>query len=131
MKVLICDSDWRFAQRAGRFLESHAHLVVTHTHAAKLAETVHHWQPDLLIVAAEFVEAGALDALAEADNPPAVLLVEYMDRYDRAWRAWQTAGDELILKPVLRREEFHQAVVAALENAAAGFRRPAAVAAGA
>ena len=50
-----------------------------------------------------------------------------MDRYDRAWRAWQTGGDELLMKPVFTSAELHQAIVTALENAAAGCRtRPTA-----
>jgi hypothetical protein len=51
-----------------------------------------------------------------------VLLTEHMDRYDRAWRAWQVVGDELLMKPVFNAHEIHMGVVMALEAHAAGAR---------
>jgi DNA-binding response OmpR family regulator len=122
MKVLIADPDWHFAEQASTYLESHAHLVV-HQPVARLAlAQARHWQPDLVIVAAELAAAGLLESLAAASPRPAVLLVDHMDRFARAWRAWQQGGDELFLKPVLKPTDLHEAIVAALENAAAGLR---------
>ena len=57
-------------------------------------------------------------ALSQLDPPPAVLLTGWMDRYDVAWHAWQRGGDELLIKPVFRIEELHEAIVTAMENAA-------------
>jgi hypothetical protein len=45
-----------------------------------------------------------------------------MDRCGQAWRAWQRGGHDLLIKPIFRADELHAAVVAALENAAAGTR---------
>jgi len=127
MKVLIVDPDWRFAQQASEFLESHAHLVVWHSQASEGAERAATWQPDLVFLAAELAEAGALEAIQALPSRPAVLLVGWLDRYDVAWRAWQKGGDELLMKPIFRKDELHQAVVTALENAATGERvRPTA-----
>ena len=127
MKVLIADPDWRFARNTRDYLESHAHLVLSHAEADHVMDRVRTWQPDLVILAAELAEPGLLNELTSSPNRPALLLTEYMDRYDRAWRAWQQGGDELLMKPVFKSSELHQAIVTALENAAAGTRtRPAA-----
>ena len=122
LKVLIADPDWRFARSASAYLESRAHLVVHHLQADCAAETARHWQPDLAIVSAELAEAGLLEQLYAMPRRPAILLVGWMDRYDRVWRAWQHGGDELLMKPVFRHEELHEAIVAALENATVGVR---------
>ena len=127
MKVLIIDPDWRFAQQARTFLESHAHLVVHHTRADSGLDHADHWQPDLVILATELAERGALAALQRGEERPAILLAGWLDRYDIAWRAWQQGGDELLMKPIFSVEELHAAVVTARETAAAGGRaeRPA------
>jgi len=52
-----------------------------------------------------------------------VLLTGWLDRYDIAWRAWQKGGDELLIKPVFSTDDIHEAIVTALENAAAGTRQ--------
>ena len=122
MKVLIVDPDWRFARQASQFLESHAHLVVHQSQAARALEQAARWQPDLVILAAEFAEQGLLEPITSLPGRPAVLLTESMDRYDRAWRAWQQGGDELLMKPVFCSDEIRQAVSTALENAASGTR---------
>lgn len=127
MKVLIADPDWRFAQKTRDYLESHAHLVLSHGEADHVMQRVRSWQPDLVILAAELAEKGLLNDLIATRDRPAVLLTEYMDRYDRAWRAWQQGGDELLMKPVFKSSELQQAIVTALENAVAGTRmRPVA-----
>ena len=121
MKVLIVDADWRFAEQAGDFLESHAHLVVHHNKADDAIDKAKHWQPDLVILAAEFAQdASLVSSLYGASPRPAILLTDHMHRFDRAWRAWQRCGDELLMKPIFKGEELQTAVVAALENAAAG-----------
>jgi len=129
MKVLIADNDWRFVSHVEEFLESHAHLVIRRNNAEQLLSCAEHWRPDLVILSAELAEKGALESLTALKPRPAVLLTEHMDRYDRAWRAWQIGGDELLMKPILRLLDLHEAIVAAMENAAAGTRiRPVAAA---
>lgn len=127
MKVLIADPDWRFAVKTRDYLEAHAHSVLSHADAAGVMERARHWQPDLIILAAELAENGVLNELHALPDRPAVLLTEHMDRYDRAWRAWQQGGDELLMKPVFHKRELQQAIVAALENCTVGRRmRPTA-----
>jgi len=130
MKVLIADHDWHFAGQTRKYLESHAHLVVHESRPIHAQAKAEHWQPDLVIVSAEAAETGLLESLYEINPRPAVLITEHMDQFGRAWRAWQMGGDELLMKPVFKVEELHQAIVKALENAAAGIRRalPAAAA---
>jgi len=123
MKVLIVEPDWRFARMASAYLESHAHLAVQEGRLDDAIRRAAHWQPDLVIVAAEVAEDGFLDLLSELSPRPAVLLTGWLDRYDIAWRAWQKGGDELLMKPVFTSDELHEAIVTALENAASGARR--------
>ncbi|MBS3733328.1 MAG: response regulator [Phycisphaerae bacterium] len=122
MKVLIADPDGRFADQATRHLESHAHNVVHQPSPWAALERIDHWQPDLIIVSAELTASGILERIAALPSRPAVLLTEQMDRYDRAWRAWQRGGDELLLKPLLHRDDLPDAILAAMENAASGTR---------
>ena len=122
MKVLIVDADWRFATHASRYLESRAHLVVHQTSDEQALDRAHHWEPDLVIVAAELAQTGIMEGLARLNPQPAVLLTGWMDRYDLAWRAWQRGGDELLMKPLFNTGELHLAIVTALQNAAAGTR---------
>ena len=89
MKVLIIEPDWRFAQQATAYLESHAHLTVHETSAQCGLAKATHWQPDLVIAADVFADEGLLESLAGLADTPAVLLTGWMDRYDVAWRAWQ------------------------------------------
>jgi DNA-binding response OmpR family regulator len=122
MKVLIADPDWHFAQQATDFLESHAHLVIRHSSARHAILQAFQWRPDLAIVSAELADSGILEALAAVEPAPAVLLTEHMERFDRAWRAWQRGGDELFLKPILKGGDLLEAVIGAMQNAAAGTR---------
>jgi DNA-binding response OmpR family regulator len=131
MRVLIADADWRFAQQASDYLEARAHLVVHETRLTAAVEHTKHWQPDLVIVSAGLAEKGLLDTVYQMNPRPAVLITGQMDRSDVAWRAWQKGGDELLMKPLFRAEELQLAVRTALENAAAGTRRPRAAAASA
>jgi len=122
MKVLVVEPDWRFAKMAAGYLESHAHLVVQETRLDDALRRAAHWQPDLVIAAAEVAEHGFVELLEGAGCRPAVLLTGWLDRYDIAWRAWQKGGDELLMKPIFTTDELHEAIVTALENAAAGTR---------
>jgi len=124
MKVLIADPDWQFSQRAVNYLESLANMVSSQPSASDAASTAEKWQPDMIIIAAQYVDDGSvnLDELYELDSRPAVVLTEHMARYDRAWRAWQKGGDELLMKPIFKTDELWSAVKAAMENAATGQR---------
>ncbi len=120
MKVLIVEPDWRFTQKATSFLETHGHHVVLQPTACEALDRTRHWQPDLVIVAAELGETGLLESLHKLQPRPAVLLTGWMDRYDIVWRAWQKGGDDLLIKPMLRIEDLHEAIVSARENAVVG-----------
>ena len=123
MKVLIVDPDWRFAHQMTSYLESHAHLAVHQPKPEPALAQTEHWRPDLVVIAAELCDSGIIEAISEMSDRPAILLSGWMDRYDIAWRAWQRGGDELLMKPIFKVQELHEAVVTALENAAAGVRR--------
>jgi DNA-binding response OmpR family regulator len=120
MKILIMETDWQFAGKATRYLESRAHLVVNLTDPAQTMDKVKTWKPDLMILSADVADKKLLDNIHAVDDRPAILLTGWMERYDVAWRAWQAGGDELLLKPVLRSEELEEAIVTARENAVAG-----------
>jgi len=122
MKIVVADPDWRFAQKAVRYLESHAHLVVSIAEAKMALARIKQWRPDLVILAAELADQGMFNDIHSLLPRPAVLLTEHMARYDRAWRAWQMGGDELLMKPVFRSEELLQGIIVALENATVGSR---------
>jgi CheY-like chemotaxis protein len=125
MKILILETDWQFARQATAYLESHAHLVVHQADASEALAHAKHWNPDLVITAADLADTGVIEAMTGLPNNPAVLLTGWMDRYNQAWRAWQRGGHELLLKPILRADELEEAIVSARENAVAGttFRR--------
>ena len=131
LKVLIADSDWRFAQQASNYLEDRAHLVVHEPRAKEALAQAQKWHPDLVIISDELAEKGLLGSLTAMNPRPAVLLNGWMDRYDRLWRAWQLGGDELLVKPVFHSHDLQLAIMAAMKNAAAGTRsiRPAAASA--
>ena len=123
MKVLIADPDWRFAEQATSYLESHAHLVVYQPKPTLAIAQVQRWQPDLVIVASELADSGILEAIHRVKDRPALLLTGWMDRYDVAWRAWQRGGDELLMKPLFKADELQETIITALENASLGIRR--------
>jgi DNA-binding response OmpR family regulator len=133
LRVLIAEPDWRFARQATRYLEAHAHLVVNQSTPQTALACARHWQPDLVILAAELADKhGLMEGLYRIRPRPAVLLTDHMSRYDRAWRAWQSGGDGLLMKPVFNVRELQDAIVVALENGAAGaVSRPATAAASA
>ena len=130
MKVLIADPDWSFAQQAQNYLESRAHLVVVERTPDDALARARHWQPEVVIAAAQIAQEDLLPSLATLHPRPPVLLTEFMHCYARAWRAWQRGGDELLIKPLLHIDELHLGIITALENAATGRRqRPAAASA--
>ena len=53
MKVLILDTDDRFADQAQRYFESHAHLVLRASDAAEALKSVQAWRPDLAVLDAD------------------------------------------------------------------------------
>ncbi len=120
MKVLIVDADWRFVAQATEYLESHAHLVVHHNQVSSAIAQASRWQPDLVILSAELADDRLVNSLQSSPNSPAVLLTDHMDRFDRAWRAWQKCGHELLMKPLFRSQELQDAIVQAQENAVLG-----------
>ena len=123
LKVLIADPDWRFTQQASAYLEYRAHLVVCECGLKQVKAQAVYWRPDLVILAAELADKGVIEALHAIKPRPAVLLTSSMARFDLAWKCWQKGGDELLMKPVFRIEELHQAIVTAMENAVTGVRR--------
>jgi len=131
MKILIADPDWNFARQASNYFESHAHLVVHETEARTALDRAESWRPDLVIVSGDLAESGLIEAIRGQDDRPAILLTDQMSRFDRAWRAWQHGGDDLLFKPLLHSSELHVALVTALENSVCPRRRemPAAPAA--
>ena len=120
MKILIVDADWRFVRQATDYLESRAHLVAHQNQVSAAMIQANRWQPDLVILAAELADDRLVNSLSSSPNPPAVLLTEHMDRYDRAWRAWQRCGHELLMKPLFKSQDLQDAVTNALENAVMG-----------
>ncbi len=127
MKVLIAEPDFKFAQQAGTFLERLANLVSYEPQADQILARIEKFKPHLLIIAAELATGEVLDKIKDVPDRPAILLTEGLDRYDRAWRAWQNGGDELLLKPIFTTDDLHIAIVTALENRAnpAGRVKPA------
>jgi DNA-binding response OmpR family regulator len=118
MKILIVDADWRFVRQASDYLESRGHLVVHHNQVDAALAQADHWQPDLVILAADLAAERLVNTLR--GSSPAVLLTEHVDRFDRAWRVWQKCGHELLMKPVCKSQELHHAIVKAMENSVLG-----------
>jgi DNA-binding response OmpR family regulator len=113
----MVESDWNFEAKAIGYLESRADVVVRQSQegAVRHAQT---WQPDLVILAAEYACEDMLNGLRALPGRPAILITEHMSRFDRAWRAWQLGGDELLMKPLFHTRELHDAIVIAMERAA-------------
>ncbi len=116
MKIIIVDSDWRFVSKATRYFESFADSVLQQS-AFSLIERAQAWQPDLVVLSAEYATEDLLGSLEEITPRPAVLLTEHMSRYDRAWAAWQRGGDELLMKPVFKSQDLRDAVLVAMQKA--------------
>jgi CheY-like chemotaxis protein len=122
MKVLVIDPDPQFLNTVCDLYEPRGHAVVHETDTAIAIARAHHWQPDVVIVSAEIercCNGDLLSQLAQVEGRPAILLTAHMDRFDKAWRAWQRGADELLLKPVLHPADLDAAVLAARQNAVA------------
>jgi CheY-like chemotaxis protein len=122
LKVLICDTDERFVERATQFLAGHGHQVMSEPMPGDALDLASHWKPNVLVLSSELADTQDDQFMSELQNMsprPAVLLTGQLDRFDAAWRAWRRAGDELLLKPVLQGWELHQAILAAIEAAPA------------
>lgn len=122
LKVLICDTDERFVERATRFLISHGHQVLSEPLPADALFLAGRWKPNVLVLSSELADGQDDQFMTELHGlkpRPAVLLTGQLDRFDAAWRAWRRAGDELLLKPVLQGWELHEAILAAIEAAPA------------
>ncbi|MCY2930872.1 MAG: response regulator [Planctomycetota bacterium] len=122
MKVLILDADDRFAEQARRYFESHAHLVVRAFSAAEALKTAQSWRPDLAVVDADQASETLLRGVQALPDRPAILMTGWPENVGHVWRAWQSGGDELLMKPLLHAAEIQLAVATALENAVTGTR---------
>ncbi len=131
LKVLICDTDHRFVERATRFLGRHGHQVLIEPLIDDVFEGVRRWRPDVLVLASEAVypdHGEVLKQINQLPRRPAILLTGQLDRFDAAWRVWRQGGDELLLKPILHAWELHTAIISALECAAPEIAGPSAAA---
>ena len=120
LKVLICDTDRRFVERASRFLISHGHQVMAEPFGADALELSARWRPDVVVLSSELADRQEGDFLPSLRNlcpRPAILLTGHLDRFDAAWRSWRKGGDELLLKPVIHAWELHTAIISAIEMA--------------
>ena len=122
MKVIIADPDWRFASQAFSFLESRAHMVAHYNDIEAVVAGAKKWQPDLVMVSAELATDKAMNTLRSMSPRPAILLTGSMAEPGQTWRAWQRGGDELLMKPVFKAKEIHEAIVSALQTSAVGGR---------
>jgi DNA-binding response OmpR family regulator len=120
LKVLICDTDQRFVERATRFLSGHGHQVMSEPLPSEAADLAARWRPDVVVVASEAAicdNSLLVKELHRISPRPAILLTGQLDRFHAAWQAWRSGGDELLLKPVLQAWEIHTAIIAAIGNA--------------
>jgi DNA-binding response OmpR family regulator len=113
---MMVESDWNFEAKSIGYLESRGDMVVRQSSetAVRHAQT---WQPDVVILAAEHAAEDVLSGLRALPSRPAILITEHMSRFDRAWRAWQLGGDELLMKPLFHTRELHDAIIIAMERA--------------
>lgn len=119
LKVLVCDADWRFVERATAYLEGHGHQVMTEALPSEALDLARRWRPDAVVLASESTEGDngtILKELRLIDPSPAILLTGQLDHFDAAWRAWRKGGDELLLKPVLSATEIHTAIISAING---------------
>ncbi len=120
LKILICDTDYRFVERATRFLASHGHQVMSEAIPSEALDLTRRWRPDIIVLASESADReddSFMRELQQVEPRPAILLTGQLDRFDAAWRAWRRGGDELLLKPVIHAWELHTAIISALELA--------------
>ncbi|KKK62960.1 hypothetical protein LCGC14_2999120 [marine sediment metagenome] len=129
MKIMIVDPDWYFLSQARGILEDCGHQVAQQSDPAEAMERAAQWRPDVILANVELPEVSDGELLGQfaAIRPrPAILLVSALDRFDKAWHAWQRGGDEVLFKPILHPSELHVAIRVARENALCPEKRPAA-----
>ncbi|MCY2924668.1 MAG: hypothetical protein NT031_04395 [Planctomycetota bacterium] len=80
------------------------------------------WRPDLAVLDADPASETLLRGIQALPGRPAILLTGWPENVGHVWRAWQTGGDELLMKPLLHANELQMAVATALENAVIGTR---------
>ena len=114
-KVILVESDTRFARQLENYFVSKSAKVAEST-PAELVNFATRFQPDLIILAAEFANSELCSALHRLPHKPAILLTEHMANFKQAWRAWQMGGHELLMKPVLKAQEVADAVCKAIHN---------------
>ncbi len=120
LKVLVCDADWRFVDRAQSFLQAHGHQVLAEPLPAEALEVAMRWRPDVLVLSSEAADGAGAELLAGVKllRPrPALLLTGQLEHFEAAWRAWQQGADELLLKPVFDAFELHTAILKAIQHA--------------
>ena len=126
MKVLIVDADWSFFRQAADLLEARGHYVVQEAEPSQAVSRALKWRPDVILVNAELPAACDGDLLrqfGDVQPRPALLVVASLGCFDKAWRAWQQGGDEVLFKPMLHPSELHVGIMAARENAVLPRRR--------
>jgi len=129
MKVLIVDSDWYFVSQASGILESKGHQVSSEADSAEAFERAEQLRPDVILINVELEEVCQGDMLERLEGilpRPAIVLVSVLERFDKAWQAWQRGGHEVLFKPILHPSELHVAILNARQNALNPQRRPAA-----
>ncbi len=120
MRVLIADPDWVFLQQIRSYLESRGHHTVYEPDTDVVLERAGHWRPDVVMLSAELddvCDGNLVEKLSALQPRPAILLTAALDSFDKAWRAWQHGGDEMLFKPMLNTSELNVAMFAAMENA--------------
>ena len=135
MRILIVDPDWHFVGQAREYLESRGDFVACEQKPDGTLARVVRWRPDVVMISAELSEVWGgymLRNLGKVNPAPAVILTAGLDRFDKAWQAWQRGGHEVLFKPVLHPSELHVTIISALGNALCprnrqGVPQPAAV----
>ncbi|MCK4624991.1 MAG: response regulator, partial [Phycisphaerae bacterium] len=116
MKILVVDSDWAFLRQTRDLLEPRGHYVVHEADTDRALRRSLKWHPDVIMVSTEYescCDGNLLNDLARLTPRPAILLVSAMTDFEKAWRAWQRGGDEVLFKPLLHSSELHTAIMSA------------------
>ena len=127
LKVLLVDSDWYFLNQATNILESRGHHVLQEPDPAEAVERARRWRPDVAMVDVRLpvVHQGELLAqLADIQPRPAIVLLSALGDFEKAWKAWQRGGDDVLFKPILHPADVHLAILTARKNALCPQRRP-------
>ena len=128
MKILVVDSDSSFLRQTRDLLEPRGHYVVHEADTDRALRRSLKWHPDVIMVSTEYescCDGNLLNDLARLTPRPAILLISAMTDFEKAWRAWQRGGDEVLFKPLLHSSELHTAIMSARQNALCPSRRPA------